>query len=70
MKVFLQTNSLFEPLFDKMAKWLRKLNSSPLGSACMVSNPAFVYISNLLYGEMISNLDFKSSYLILILGRT
>ena len=33
---------LFKDLFEKMAKWLRKLNASPLRSACMVSNPVFV----------------------------
>ena len=39
MKVFIQTDSLFEALFDKMADWLRKLNANPLCSARVVSNP-------------------------------
>ena len=44
MKVFKQTDSLFEALFDKMADWLRKLNANPLGSARVVSNPIFVIL--------------------------
>ena len=36
---------LFEGLFDKMAKWLRKLNANALDSDRMVSNPVFVMLS-------------------------
>ena len=36
---------LFKGLFDKMAKWLRKLNANPLDSDRMVSNPVFVMLS-------------------------
>ena len=42
LKVFIQTDSLFEALFDKMVDWLRKLNDNPFGSARVVSNPIFV----------------------------
>ena len=44
MKVFKQTDSLFEALFDKMADWLKKLNANPLGSARVVSNPILVIL--------------------------
>ena len=44
MKIFIQTDSLFEALFDKMADWLRKLNANPLGSARVVSNSIFVIL--------------------------
>ena len=41
LKVFIQTDSFFEALFDKMAKWLRKLYANSLYSNGMVSNPVF-----------------------------
>ena len=44
IKSFIQTDSLFEALSDKMADWLRKLISYPLGSALVVSNPIFVIL--------------------------
>ena len=44
LKVFIQTDSLFEVLFDKMADWLRKLNAYPLGSVRVVSNLIFVML--------------------------
>ena len=50
MKVFIQTDSLFESLFDKMFDWLRKLNVNPLGCARVVLNPIFVI---LLIGGMV-----------------
>ena len=50
MKVFIQTDSLFEALFDKMADWLRKLNANPFVSARVVSNPIFII---LLIGGMV-----------------
>ena len=50
MKVFIQADSLFEALFDKMADWLRKLNANPLGSASVVSNTISVM---LLIGGMV-----------------
>ena len=45
LKGFIQTEMLFEGLFDKMAKWLRKLNANALDSDRMVSNPVFVMLS-------------------------
>ena len=48
MKVFKQTDSLFEALFDKMADWLRKLNANTLGSARVVSNPIFVILQRII----------------------
>ena len=38
-------SNLIAPLFDKMAKWLRKLNANLLDSDRMVSNPVFVMLS-------------------------
>ena len=44
MIVFIQTESLIEKFFKKVAGWLRKLNTNQLDSAHMVSNPVFVMI--------------------------
>ena len=43
MKVFKQTDSLFEALFDKMADWLKKLNANPLGSVALFQIPSSLY---------------------------
>ena len=47
----MQTDSLFEAIFDKMADWLRKWNANPLGSARVVSNPI---LDILLIGGMLN----------------
>ena len=41
-KVYIQQDSLFIALIDKMAEWLRRLTVNPLGSASVGSNPIFV----------------------------
>ena len=40
--MLLQTDSLIESYFDKVAEWLKKLNTNPLVTARMVSNPVFI----------------------------
>ena len=44
MKVFIQKDSLFEAIFDKIADWLRNVRAYPLGSTRVVSNPIFVML--------------------------
>ena len=40
--MLIQTDSLIESFFDKVAEWLMKLNTNPLLTARMVSNPVFI----------------------------
>ena len=61
MKDFIQADSLFEALFDKMAGWLRKSNANPLGSASVVSNTMSVM---LLIGVMVKVSRRKRNLLI------
>ena len=70
MKVFIQTDSLFEGLFNKMADWLRKLNAYLFGSTCLHGFKSHLrYVSNSLYGEMVSSMDFKFNVPSLMLNK-
>ena len=48
--MLIQTDSLIESFFDKVAEWLKKLNTNPFGSVRVPSNPI---IFTLLFGCML-----------------